>query len=133
MRKQNVQRLAAVLCLASSAIAQQRIPGRVGGSPNYSEISRPRGTTVTFFSADPGFADAKSVYPDLKPEGYRRIQSFVQNLKTSYGVEATARQVAEKLKEKDGNPKPAFKAFLAEAKIDIHEKKARQLIDDSLK
>jgi hypothetical protein len=133
MRKQDVQRLAAILCIAYSAIAQQRIPGRVGGSPNYWEVSRARQTSVTFLSTDPAFADAKSVYPDLEPEGFRRIQNFVQNLKTTYGVDATVRQVLEKLREKAGNPKPAFKAVLAEAKIDTHDKKARQLVDDSLK
>jgi hypothetical protein len=135
MRRQIVQRLAIALCLASGAFAQ-RVPGRVGGSPNYPEINRSRpapSSSVRVVTADQGFAEARSAYPGLKIEGYQRIQNFLQNLKASYGIDVTAKQVAEKLQKTAGNPKPAFKAILEEAHINPHEKKAKALIDESLK
>ena len=129
-----MQRLAIIFCIASFAGAQQRTPGRVGGSPNNPPTINRHATTtpagpvgLKALAPDPGFADAQSAYPDLKPEGYQRLQFFSTQLKSRYGIDKSVHDLALALNRAHGDPVKTL------VKAGITSKQARQISRDSLK
>jgi hypothetical protein len=124
-----------ILIVPLCVVAQQHTPGRVAGSPNNPQTTIPRNpanptartAAINALTADPGFVDAQSVYPELNAEGYRRLQFFSQQLKDKHGISQSVHNLAAGLSKVQGDPVRLLVG------LGVSRKDARRLSKDSLR